>query len=231
MASAFRVKVIGAAAIGLAAAWSLPAKATVISFGLQEAGVSGGAITVEPPTISGTGSAALSLAKYGTFKNISISAQDETDLGLPSILNSQTLDISTSKVGTLTVYVTTQGLTDPTGKVEFDTLLSDNSLNGAIKSITQSAYLDTGNGQFAETTLLWTDTITKAGTYGPHPSFETVTGPFSVTEVYTIVAKGSGNVNLTTDVSVVPEPESVGMFALALLSLGGIWFAGGRRSR
>jgi hypothetical protein len=83
------------------------AYADLLSIGFQGPGVNSGLITTEG---SGSGNVTISGLSYGTFSVNDASAQDFAVLGPPGLLNSQVLDISTAKPGTLTIWVTAQGL-------------------------------------------------------------------------------------------------------------------------
>jgi hypothetical protein len=72
-------------------------------------------------------------------------------------------------------------------------------------------------------------TFSSIGTASPAGAPETLAGPFSVTEEYTITADGTGNANLTIDLSAaVPEPATLTLFASGLLGFG--WL-GRRRNK
>jgi hypothetical protein len=120
--------------------------------------------------------------------------------------------------------------------------LSDNGFNGSslfsltssghlvtgTGTATYSAYFDTGNIDFAETTLI--------GTLGPFSGLygQSTTGggttatPYSLTEDLVLTA-GAGGAKWSTDSSITdaPEPASLTLLGSALLGLG--WF--GRRQK
>ena len=201
------------------------ARATTMSIGLQEAGVNGGAITTVA-TSSGTGTVTLAGISYGTWTLNQANAQDETSLGLPNVLNSNALDVSSAAAGTLNVFVTSQGLTTPTGTVRFATSFAVNDLS-RIASVLEQSFFDPGNGQYATTTQIDSQLFTAIGTaVGPGITVSGVTSPYSVTEEYTLTHLLGlvGNDNVTIDLNAVPvstpEPASLVLLGSALAAFG-----------
>ena len=105
------------------------AYADKISIGFQEAGVNSGNITT---VATGSGNVSVSGLSYGSFSVNDVSAQDFSVLGPPGQLNSNVLDISTPTAGTLSVWVTAQGLSF-TGVQNFISSFTVNSLSGTIE--------------------------------------------------------------------------------------------------
>jgi hypothetical protein len=210
--------------------WASHASADLISIGLQEAGTNGGAITTEGTP--GSGAVSIGPVGYGTFTVNQVSAQDTAVLGLPGLLNSNSINVSSSTAGTLNVFVTAQGLTGPTGLADFISSFAVNSLNGSASSVTEKTFIDAANGLYTTSTPLASQVFTAIGTQPPIGVLENMPGTFSATEEYTLVDAGgsSGNFNLTIDLSAVPdvpEPASLTLLGSALMGLG--WL--GRRRR
>jgi hypothetical protein len=224
-----------------AVGWACEAKADLISIGLQEGAlgcvtngttcVAGGTITTEA---TGGGAAGILPLSYGTFSVNQASAQDVAVMGLPGILNSQSLNTSSSNAGVLNVWITAQHLTSIAGIQTFLSTLTNNLLNGSITSAVLSTYFDAGDGLYTTTTTLASGSFSPPGpqTMGPSASSpQNIVGPFSVTEEFTItdVGSGLGNSNLTIDLAVAPEPASLTLLGSALLGLG--WFGRPRRTQ
>ena len=112
------------------------AYADTISVGFQQAGVNGGAIHTVG---TGAGNEVIPGISYGTFTVNDVSVQDFAVLGSPGLLNTQTLDISSSTAGTLTIYITAQGLSF-TGAQNFASSFAVNTLSGSIVAVEESTY-------------------------------------------------------------------------------------------
>ncbi len=214
-------------AVSLAAGvlgWVSHANADLISIGLEEAGVNGGAITTEA---TGSKAATLGATVYGTFSLNQATAQDTAGIGLPALLNSNSLNTSTIVPGVLHVFITAQGLTTPVGLNNLITAFAVNDLSGSITSVTEQTFLNAANTLYGTTTPLSSATFTAIGTSSPAGVPETLAAPFSVTEEYTITAANweTGNANLTIDLkdaAAVPEPTSLALLASGLIGVGSL---------
>jgi hypothetical protein len=128
-------------------------------------------------------------------------------------LNTQTLDISSSTAGTLTIYITAEGLSF-TGAQNFVSSFAVNSLQGSIKLVTESTYFSPTNDLYdVNQTLLDAAVFGAIGTKGPKTDVGITSGPYSVTEKYVIRDDGGGigndNVTINLSASPVPEPGSL----------------------
>lgn len=128
----------GIAAIGGLLLSAPAANALTVTIGLQEAGFNGGAITNE-------GTSGAINTSYGTFTTNIVGA---TGQPIPTdLLSATSLNTSSSTAGTLNVWVTVQGITSPAGSaLSFLSAFTSNVLQGAITSVTEKTFLDSGNG-------------------------------------------------------------------------------------
>lgn len=125
--------------------------------------------------------------------------------------------------GTLILWFTETGLTAPLGTLNFTSSLTTNSLSGGISSVTLATFISPANGTSPPNgTPLDSATFTAIGTQTSTTAVATGAGPYSLQEVYTIVATGSGSSNLTIDLSAapVPEPVSFALVGSALVVVG-----------
>ena len=197
------------------------AYADTISIGLQEPGVNSGNITTV-----GTGSGTLTLAStpYGSFTINQANVEDFAVLPVPGLLNSNALDISSSTAGTLTIWITAQGLSF-TGAQNFESAFAVNELAGSVVSVAESTYFSPTNGLYdVGQTLLDAAVFGAIGIKGPKTDSALTSGTYSVTEKYVIFDIGSrqGNDNVTIDLSASPVPEPGSL----LLVVSGLAFAG-----
>ena len=103
--------------------------AVLLSLGLQEAGINGGAIT----TVATDNSSPGNLSFTGTYGNFSLGntgAAGSPGETQPN-LSTSVLILSNSSGGTFFIYMTQQGLTSPQGVNQFVSRLSINLISGA----------------------------------------------------------------------------------------------------
>jgi len=217
----FSKRLVALAGIAASFLWvSAAHAATLVTIGLQEASENGGAITTEA---SGADSAIFGGA-YGPF-NINL----VTGLTGTNTFNTSSNN-SASGAGTLKVYVTLQGLTEPIGALAVLSSFTENIIDPTISSVTEATYFDPANGLFELTTPLASHVFSGVG-LAAASSLDLIdilsTDPFSVTALYTIVATGAGTSNSTINVSAVtPIP---GTLPLLAGGLGLLWAVGKKR--
>ena len=210
-------RTLGIASVALVATFVAPAANATVFIGES---TDGGAIT--QIGTSGANSASAS----GTFGNFTASVVGNSTP--PDYLFSNAIGAATSTGGTLSLYVTATGLTQSAEQLFLSGFSSNNLLAGF--SVTEQTFLDTGNGGnnlFSTSgSLLGSQNFTNFGAVQQTANLGAITGPFSITEVYTITATGPGTFNATIDVSAVPEASTWAMLILGFLGVG---FAGYRR--
>ena len=213
----WRIAVV-AAALGIGAVGANPAHASLISIGLQQAGVNGGAITTVATDAASPGSVGY-IGAYGTFSTNNISAVGAPAMPTGSI-DTNSIQVSSTSAGTLNVYVTEQGLTSPLGVQNWLSSFTSNIFGGAAKSVAETTFLSASNQLYAGTQI-GTASFSGLGTSYTTTASPNLLDPYSETTMYAItVGAGFSNVNDTIDISPVPEPMTLSLLAGSLLALG-----------
>ena len=123
--------------------------------------------------------------------------------------------------GTLTI-----GLTDTDffpGGVGYLNFNIGGTTSGTISA---KAYMDAGNAEFGESTLL--GSMTSSNAAFSHTSEDTIinpSSPYSLTLITTVTHTGAGQIT-SFDANVVPEPSMLALMSLGFVGLG---FAGRRK--
>src|SRR6185312_6153477 len=135
----------------------------------------------------------------------------------PTLLT-QTINTNSTAAGTLTLYITEQGLTFPTPSGLLLSGFTSNLFFGPGTSVQEQTLIDTGNGLFTGTSLA-SQTFTGLGATSSLDLATTGSGPFSETAVFTITSAGAGaSFNDTINIT-LPEPASLSMVGFGLLGL------------
>ncbi len=161
---------------------------------------------------SGTGNATFT-GSYGTFTLNNIYGT-----GTANNLSSGSLQASAAAGGTLTVYITEQGLTSPTGLVSMLSGFTSNLFSGAAVSVVESSYYDNTNSLYGGT-MLASNTFTSIGSTAS-TNLATLTSPYSETLKYVITTSGAATVNDTislTATAATPEPSSLVLLGTGLI--------------
>jgi len=212
-------KVVFAAVLAGLTLWLVPgAYADNVFVGL---GANGGA----PGLVAASGTGAVFLAPSSVAGwTVSATAFGTPLAGPEPTLEGFTVDASntSSGISSLQIYVTEGSLSSPTGINTFLSGLTSNLLLGGIGSVTESTYIDTGNGLFTTTSLLSSQTFTGIGSVTLGATTPSLAAPYSETEVFDIQATGVGTVQDTITISNAPEPGTLTLFGSGLIGLAGL---------
>jgi len=212
--------------------WAHAAGAVTITIGAQPNGT--GAIT---SLASGSGSATYAgTTAYGNIIVASANGTGNPPLPVPSLLDSNTIDISSTAAGSVYVYVTASDISSPTGPVAFLTSFTANGPGGVALpagwNVVLQSYVDTSNA-IPSTGI--TGTLLAQECFGgaacgtvPTSAVNVGSGPYSVTALYKITTSGAGSANLTIDIAASPVPLPQGLPLLAT-TLVGLAFLGWKR--
>jgi hypothetical protein len=210
----------GISILTLAALVGLPslARADTISIAYS---IGGGPLITLVAGANGAFPIAGSIAS-GTW-NFTYSASGSPLIPEPT-LQSNTINVNSKGAGTLTLYVTEQGLSTPTGINEFISSFTTNTLSSGIASVDESTLISLADALYTGTTLS-TVTVTSSGpTANITAATPFLAAPYSETEKYVISTTGAGNTNDTIDIAAapkaVPEPSSLGLLSSGLFGIG-----------
>ncbi len=201
------------AGASLAGAMATSAWADNVFVGLQQ----GGPIT---QVDSGTDNLVYS-GSFGTF-NVNL---ESGDVGvLPDLLDSTTQNKTRStSPGTLTVWVSYTGITNPLGVLDFKSGLTSNTLPSGW-SVLEQTFADSSDAKWGTTTPLASELFTSDGAVVQNDFGTLPAGPYSVTEEYTITATGAGSTLDTIDLgaAATPEPAAWAMMLLGVFGVGAV---------
>jgi hypothetical protein len=199
-------------AFGIALAASVPtsADAAVVTIGLQEAGVNGGALT---QIATGAGTAGVLNFGYGTYEVNNISGT--TSPIVTDSINGASFNATTTG-GTLAVFITASGLTAPT--LGFFSSFTNQVLSAGF-TVQELTFFNSDNSIFGTSTALGSQSFSSIGSNVQFSPLTSGSGPYSITEEYIISATGSGAASSTIVVS-VPEASTWAMMILGFLGVG-----------
>lgn len=203
-----------AAALAIAASCAIPAQAEIFLQAMS------GADTVSVNDSSTPGAASYPLQTIGNF------ASSSTGFGFPDVGSTShpVLDLGSSNSsasgGTLTLMLSETGFTTTTAATEFTSTLTGLDLNS---SVVMSAYYDTSDAAFGTGSLLASNLSNGQSVSTLVPP---ITGPYSLTEIFTVTADANSLTSIDAAIIDAPEPGSASLLGAALLALGVL--AGGR---
>jgi hypothetical protein len=124
--------------------------------------------------------------------------------------------------------MTEQGLTSPQGTHQLASRFDISLMSGAISPISVRTLVSASNALYTGSILAPTTTFSTAGSGSSTNTTPDLSGPFSETVVYEIVANGEGGANVAIDISTilssappsVPEPASLVLLGVGLAGVG-----------
>jgi len=218
----FKAFTAGVAGLAFGAALGVAGQAAAtVYIQVQTAGYNGG---VAKEVASDPDTASITNATYGSFTVANLTGT--VGFG-PGLLASDTIDKrkGTKGVGVLKLWVTLTGVSSPLGNLEWTSGFTENLLPKGW-TVLEETLVSTSDAKYAGT-VLSSYTFTTNGAQSFVKSFNTGSGPYSVTEYYQITAPTANLSESTISLSAVPEP---GAWALMLIGVGGLGLAL-RRSR
>ena len=160
---------------------------------------------------------------FGEFESVAVAGFGQPSTVPPTLLQVGNVSINNEDgdAGTLTVYVTSTGNTDPLGLLEFISNLGTFELTPGWTA-TLETYVDPGNGVYALTTLLGSAFFTDVAFDLDTAIANAGGGPYSKTAVIRITAptEGVARPSVSLAATAVPEPASLALLSAALAGLG-----------
>jgi hypothetical protein len=141
--------------------------------------------------------------------------------------DSGSLDVASSTGGTLDVFVTFSGITQPLSATQaYLASYTLNSVSGGTAAVTLNTYLDQNNlaqptvASLSTDQLLSTATLSTLITDVISGSANTGNGPYSITEEYIITTLTGTTTSATIDLTATPLPGALSLFGGGLGVLG-----------
>jgi hypothetical protein len=152
-----------------------------------------------------------------TIGNFTSAVEIGTMTAMPSI-DLASVDVSSSAGGTLVVTFSANDFTAAAGAANWLSQFSGNIIFGSA-TVTQQTYLDSTDTLLGTGTPLGTLTAsaTPFGLSGVADA--TMSGPFAITEIFTITTPGAASVSLDGSVVYAPEPASLALLGAGMLGL------------
>lgn len=169
--------------------------------------------------VTGTSPSIFYTGSFGTF---SANVVGGVTLSSPTALDLSSGSISTATGGTLVITLTEDGVMDPTGMTEWLQQFVGTFIPGAGISVSS---IDSVDGALLSTL---TCTATPCSRAKMTDMSSGISGPYTMTEVITIVSKGANSFSLDQNlvgralVTAVAEPGSLLLLAIGLLALRAI---------
>jgi hypothetical protein len=164
----------------------------------------------------------VSSGSLGNFESIVVTGFGQPGIVAPQILASTVMVSNLSgaaSAGTIKIYVTVTGITDPLGLVPFQSDFTTVDQLGWTETL--RTYIDPSNGIYALTTLLGSANFNATNHDVDFITANTGVGPaYSATTVYTITATTRGTITADAAIIDAPEPASLALLGAALAGFG-----------
>ena len=133
-----------------------------------------------------------------------------------------TVNVTSTAAGTLTIMLTETNLTGFAGLAQFASVIGG-TLGGSGSVLSFNTYIDAGNAPFATTSQVGAQTFTTSGAFmGSVTGTGTASTLFSETIVATLSAGAGTTTSYDAFLTPVPEPTSMALLGAGLVSLGAL---------